>query len=297
MSTTEQLEQALAGSRRKALRVPRPVMIAGAVIVGAFVLLALASGLLRGPAYEQDLIARLQPPAYAEGGSWSHPLGTDSLGRDVAARIAVSIRISLSVAATAVLIAGIAGLALGVVAGYAGGWLDDMVMRLTDAAIAIPLVLLALTVIAVLGTDLRTLILVIAATQWMTYARTARAETLVIREQQYVVAARSLGASTTTILARHVLPHVLPSMLALATLNVSVVILLEAALSYLGLGVQLPDPSLGSMLSEGRQYITRANWLGIWPGVTLLVLVLGVNLLGDGLRAVFDPHARSARAS
>lgn len=297
MSTTEQLEQALAGGRRKALRVPRPVMIVGAVIVGAFIVLALASELLRGPAYEQDLISRLQPPAYAEGGSWSHPLGTDSLGRDVAARIAVSIRISLSVAATAVLIAGIAGLALGVIAGYAGGWLDDMVMRLTDAAIAIPLVLLALTVIAVLGTDLRTLILVIAATQWMTYARTARAETLVIREQQYVVAARSLGASTATILTRHVLPHVLPSMLALATLNVSVVILLEAALSYLGLGVQLPDPSLGSMLSEGRQYITRANWLGIWPGVTLLVLVLGVNLLGDGLRAVFDPHARSARAS
>lgn len=297
MSTTEQLERAFAGRRRRALRVARPAMIAGAVIVGAFVVLALFSGLLHGPAYEQDLIARLQPPVYAEGGFWSHPLGTDSLGRDVAARIAVSVRISLSVAATAVLIAGVAGLALGIVAGYAGGWLDDLVMRLTDAAIAIPLVLLALTVIAVLGTDLRTLVLVIAATQWMTYARTARAETLVIREQPYVVAARSLGASTVTILARHVLPHVLPSMVALATLNVSVVILLEAALSYLGLGVQLPDPSLGSLLSEGRQYITRASWLGIWPGVTLLVLVLGVNLLGDGVRAIFDPHSRSGRTS
>lgn len=297
MSTVEQVERVFAGRRRRALVPNRPATIVGAVIVGAFIVLALASGLLHGPAYEQDLIARLQPPAYADGGSWSHPLGTDSLGRDVAARIAVSIRISLSVAATAVLIAGLAGLVLGLVAGYAGGWLDDVVMRLTDAAIAIPLVLLALTVIAVLGTDFRTLVIVIAATQWMTYARTARAETLVIREQPYVVAARSLGASTASLLARHVLPHVLPSMLALATLNVSVVILLEAALSYLGLGVQLPDPSLGSMLSEGRQYITRAPWLGIWPGATLFVLVLGVNLLGEGLRAIFDPHSRQARSS
>lgn len=297
MSTVEQVERVFAGRRRRALVPNRPATIVGAVIVGAFVVLALLSGLLHGPAYEQDLIARLQPPAYADGGSWSHPLGTDSLGRDVAARIAVSIRISLSVAATAVLIAGLAGLVLGVVAGYAGGWLDDVVMRLTDAAIAIPLVLLALTVIAVLGTDFRTLVIVIAATQWMTYARTARAETLVIREQPYVVAARSLGASTASLLARHVLPHVLPSMLALATLNVSVVILLEAALSYLGLGVQLPDPSLGSMLSEGRQYITRATWLGIWPGATLFVLVLGVNLLGEGLRAIFDPHSRPTRSS
>ena len=297
MSTVEQVERVFAGRRRRALVPNRPATIVGAVIVGAFIVLALASGLLHGPAYEQDLIARLQPPAYADGGSWSHPLGTDSLGRDVAARIAVSIRISLSVAATAVLIAGLAGLVLGLVAGYAGGWLDDVVMRLTDAAIAIPLVLLALTVIAVLGTDFRTLVIVIAATQWMTYARTARAETLVIREQPYVVAARSLGASTASLLARHVLPHVLPSMLALATLNVSVVILLEAALSYLGLGVQLPDPSLGSMLSEGRQYITRATWLGIWPGATLFVLVLGVNLLGEGLRAIFDPHSRQARSS
>ena len=273
-----------------------PVAGAGGFLVLVFVGLAIAAGAVHDRAYDQDLIARLTPPAWQGGGGIAHPLGTDTLGRDVLARVMTAVGISLEVSVAAVAISSVLGVLLGMVAGYAGGWLDDVIMRIADSVLAIPLVLLAISVIAVLGPGIRNLILVIAFTQWMTYARTARAESLVLREQPYVVAARSLGARHSTVLLRHVLPHLLPSAIALATLNLSIVILLEAGLSYLGLGVQLPDPSLGSMLSEGRQYINRASWLAIWPGVSLLLLVLGLNLLGNGLRSHVSPHSKARRA-
>jgi peptide/nickel transport system permease protein len=265
-----------------------PALVAGAVLVTIFVGVALASLALHGQAYSQDLIARLQPPAWQSGGHAANLLGTDSLGRDVLARIMTGCRISLEIGLAAVAIGGILGVVLGMVAGYFGGWLDDIVMRITDAVLAIPIVLFALSVIAVVGGGIRNLILVIAFTQWMTYARTARGETLVLRETPFVTAARSLGSGHAHILRRHILPHLLPSAIVLATLNVSTAVLLEAGLSFLGLGVQPPDPSLGSMLTEGRQYITRAPWLAIYPGLALLLLVLGINLLGDGLRARID---------
>jgi peptide/nickel transport system permease protein len=204
----------------------------------------------------------------------------------------IAVRISLEIAAAAVLIAGTVGVLIGMTAGFFGGWLDDLTMRISDAVLAIPIVLLALSVLAVVGGGIRNLILVIAFTQWMTYARTSRAETLTLRQQDYVRAARAIGARNGRILRRHVLPHLLPSAIALATLNVSVAILLEAGLSYLGLGVQPPDPSLGSMLTDGRQYIFRADWLAIYPGVALLLLVLGINLLGDGISSFLDPRAQ-----
>jgi len=169
--------------------------------------------------------------------------------------------------------------------------LDDGIMRVTDAVLAIPIVLLALSVLAVVGGGIRNLILVIAFTQWMTYARTARAETLALREQDYVRAAKAIGARSSRILRRHILPHLMPSAIALATLNVSVAILIEAGLSYLGLGVQPPDPSLGSMLTDGRTYMNTASWLAIYPGLALLLLILGINLLGDGLSTFLDPRA------
>jgi ABC-type dipeptide/oligopeptide/nickel transport system permease subunit len=272
-----------------------PSAALGAAIVLAFVGLAIGAEFVHDRAYDQDLIGRLTPPAWQDGGTAAHPLGTDTLGRDVLARIMTAVRISLEVSVVAVVISAVFGVLLGMVAGYTGGWLDDGIMRITDAVLAFPLVLLAISVIAVLGTGIRTLVLVIAFTQWMTFTRTARAETLVLREQQFVLAVRSLGAKRSTILFKHVLPHLLPSMIALATLNVSIVILLEAGLSYLGLGVQLPDPSLGSMLAEGRQYITRASWLAIWPGVALVVLVLGINLLGNGVRSYLTPQSRTLR--
>ena len=264
----------------------------GGVLLLVFVALALASGLVEGAAYDNELTHRLQPPAWEGGGSADHLLGTDSLGRDVAARILVAIRISLLVAAASVLIAGVIGVALGLVAGYAGRWVDDVLMRATDTMLAIPIVLLAITVMTVLEPGIRSLILVIVLTQWMTYARVVRGEALSLKHQLFVTAARAVGARDLRILRRHILPQVLPSAIALATLNISIVVLLEAGLSYLGLGVQLPDPSLGSLLNEGRQYVHRAPWLAIYPGLALLLLVLAVNLFGDGLRAHLDPHAR-----
>jgi peptide/nickel transport system permease protein len=265
-----------------------PALAIGGTLVCLFVALALASLLLHGKVYDQDLLHRLQPPVYSAGGDSAHLLGTDSLGRDVLARIMAGTRISLEIAVVAVILGGVAGIALGMIAGYFGGWIDDLLMRFTDAVLAIPLVLFALSVIAVIGGGVRNLILVIAFTQWMTYARTARGETLVLRESLFVTAARSIGCGNLRILARHVLPHLLPSAIVLATLNVSTAVLLEAGLSFLGLGIAPPDPSLGSMLTEGRQYITRAPWLAIWPGLTLLLLVLAINLTGDGLRTRLD---------
>ena len=264
----------------------------GAFLLVAFVGLALSSGAVQDLAYQNQPASRLQPPAWQEGGGYPHLLGTDGLGRDVAARIMVAIRISLTVAAVAVLVAGAIGVVVGVLSGYVGRWVDDVLMRATDTMLAVPLVLFAIMVMAVLEPGIRSLILVIAVTQWMTYARVARAETLALKQEQFVTAARAIGAKNLRILARHIVPQLLPSAIALLTLNVSVVVLLEAGLSFLGLGVQLPDPSLGSMLSEGRQYIFSASWLAIYPGLALLLLVLGINLLGDGLRAYLDPHSR-----
>jgi peptide/nickel transport system permease protein len=283
----------LSGPRHHARAFARtyPAGAFGGVLLLLFIALAVAASLVHGPAYDNDLVNRLQPPLWS-GGSADHPLGTDSLGRDVAARIMVAIRISLLVAASSVLVAGIVGVVLGLLSGFAGRKVDSVIMRTTDTMLAVPIVLLAITVMTVLEPGIQSLVLVIALTQWMTYARVVRGETLALKQQLFVVAARAVGARETRTLRKHVLPQVLPSAIALATLNVSFVILLEAGLSFLGLGVQLPDPSLGSMLNEGRQYVSRASWLAIYPGLALLLLVLSINLVGDGLRAYLDPETR-----
>jgi peptide/nickel transport system permease protein len=209
------------------------------------------------------------------------------------ARILFGVRASLVVAVAAVLVAGSAGTLLGLVAGYVRGWWDDLIMRVADVFLSVPLVLLALTVTAaVRQRGLEILVAVIAAAQWMGYARTVRAQTLSLTEEQFVEAARALGAGHLRIVVRHLLPGVLPTVLTLATLQVPVVILIEAGLSYLGLGVQPPDPSLGYMLQESRLYFSRAPWLAIFPGAALALVVLGINLFGDGLAALVNPRLR-----
>lgn len=268
-----------------------PAGAVGAVLLLVFIAAACAAFFVQGPAYDNDLVNRLQPPAWS-GGSADHLLGTDSLGRDIAARILIAVRISLLVAAASVLVAGVVGVTLGLLAGFAGRRVDAVIMRATDTMLAVPIVLLAITVMTVLEPGISSLVFVIALTQWMTYARVIRAETMAVKQELYVTAARAVGARTPRTLVKHVLPQVLPSAIALATLNVSFVILLEAGLSFLGLGVQLPDPSLGSLLNEGRQYVNRASWLAIYPGIALLLLVLSINLFGDGLRAYLDPETR-----
>jgi len=268
-----------------------PAGAVGGVLLLVFIAAAGAASFVQDPAYSNDLVNRLQPPAWSGGGA-DHLLGTDSLGRDVAARILIAMRISLLVAAASVLVAGVVGVALGLLSGFAGRKVDAVIMRATDTMLAVPIVLLAITVMTVLEPGISSLVFVIALTQWMTYARVIRAETLAVKQELYVLAARAAGARTRRTLVRHVLPQVLPSAIALATLNVSFVILLEAGLSFLGLGSQLPDPSLGSLLNEGRQYVNRASWLAIYPGIALLLLVLSINLFGDGLRAYLDPETR-----
>ncbi len=234
--------------RTWSLVVSSPPATAGLVLLLFFLGLAIAGTVMHAQAYDQSLIDRLDSP-----GTAGHVLGTDTLGRDVLARIMVAVRISLEIGAAAVAIAGTVGVAIGMAAGYFGGWIDDVLMRISDAVLAIPIVLLALSVLAVVGGGMRNLIFVIAFTQWMTYARTARAETLALREQDFVRAARAIGSRSGRILRRHILP-------------------------------------------EGRQYIYRADWLAIYPGLALLLLVLAINLLGDGLSAYLDPRARRRAA-
>ena len=268
-----------------------PAGAVGGVLLLVFIAAAGAAFFVQDPAYDNDLVNRLQPPAWSGGGT-DHLLGTDSLGRDVGARILIAMRISLLVAAASVLVAGVVGVTLGLLSGFAGRKVDAVIMRATDTMLAVPIVLLAITVMTVLEPGISSLVFVIALTQWMTYARVIRAETLAVKQELYVFAALAAGSRTRRTLVKHVLPQVLPSAIALATLNVSFVILLEAGLSFLGLGVQLPDPSLGSLLNEGRQYVNRASWLAIYPGIALLLLVLSINLFGDGLRAYLDPETR-----
>jgi peptide/nickel transport system permease protein len=239
-----------------------------------------------------DIRNRLVPPAWADGGRADHLLGTDHLGRDVFSRLAYGARISLTVGVSAVALSGAFGVALGLLAGYYGGWSDDVIMRLADFELAFPFILLAVAVLAVLGPGLTKVILVLALTGWAQYCRLARAQVLGLRETEFVEAARTLGASTARILLRHILPNILAPIIVIASFSVAGVIIAEASLSFLGLGVPPAVPSWGGMLSEGRTYMERAWWLVTFPGLALMLTVLSINVLGDALRDALDPRLR-----
>lgn len=241
----------------------------------------------------QNLSITVHPPSLAPIQGKFHLLGTDQLGRDVLSRLLVGLRISLLVALTVVPLSMMLGLTVGIVAGYRGGWLDVALMRLVDAQLSIPTLLLAVAVVAVLGTGLSQIVAVLVIAGWPGYARVVRAEVLSLREREFAAAARAVGASDVRILAQHVLPNMLPTLLVLGTLHLPVVIIFEAALSFLGLGVQPPAPSWGGMLSEGRDYLATAWWLATFPGLAIMMTVLAANLVGDGMREVLDPRARS----
>jgi peptide/nickel transport system permease protein len=240
----------------------------------------------------QDLGATVRPPSLSPGRGGVHLLGTDQLGRDILSRLLVGLRISLLVALAVVPLSTLLGLGAGLVTGYRGGWLDLALMRVVDAQLAIPTLLLMVAVVAVLGSGLTQIVMVLVITGWPTYARVVRAEVLALSERDFVVAARAVGASDARILARHVLRNVLPTVLVLATLQLPVVIVLEAALSFLGLGIQPPTPSLGQMLGHSQEMVWRAWWMPTIPGVAITLLVLAFNLLGDRLRDVLDPRLR-----
>lgn len=234
---------------------------------------------------------RLLPPLTQRDGAiyW---LGTDPLGRDILSRLVVGARISLLIGFTAVIIGGTLGTFLGLVSGYAGGWVDRVIMRIGDMQLAFPFILLALAILAVVGPGLRNIIVVLGLSSWVTYARVMRAETLSLKEREFVLAARSMGARLPRIFLVHLLPNVVGTVIVIATFSVASTILTEAGLSFLGLGVGGDTPTWGAMLSDAREYMTEAWWLTTFPGLAILVTVLGANLVGDWLRDYLDPRLR-----
>ena len=233
----------------------------------------------------QNLAMRLQPPL-----SDGHLLGTDGLGRDVLSRLIYGSRISLMVGFSAVLLAAVIGIVIGLISGYLGGWVDSLLMRIVDAFLAFPFLLLAIAIVAVLGRGLDNIVIALVITGWVLYARLVRGETLSLREREFVLSARGLGTNPFAIMFEHILPNCMAPILVVATLEIGVVIVTEASLSFLGLGASASEPSWGGMLADGRAYVTRAWWLATLPGLAIFVIVLAVNILGDALRDALDPR-------
>jgi peptide/nickel transport system permease protein len=265
--------------------------LASLIVLAAVTAAAILAPLL-SPAdpLKNDLLERLTPPVWIAGGSAAHPLGTDTLGRDVLSRLLYGARVSLMVGFVTVIISGAAGVALGVVGGFYGGWLDDVLMRGGDVQLAFPVLLLGVALLSVLGPGVGNLILVLVVSGWITYARIVRGETLSLKHRDFVEAARALGALDGRLIWRHLLPNVWAPIAVVATFSVARTIIAEASLSFLGLGVPAPIPSWGAMLDEGRNYLTTGWWLALFPGTAILVVVLVINLIGDWLRDALDPR-------
>ncbi|MFU1479299.1 ABC transporter permease [Roseovarius sp. C7] len=268
-------------------------LIFGMGIVGLLVLVAiLAPVLAPHDPYAQSLMSRMEPPVFL-GGTWEHPLGTDHLGRDYLSRLIYGARVSLLIGAVAALISGIIGTAMGVAAGYFGGKVDAVVTFLINVRLAMPVVLVALAVVAILGGSLTVVICVLGLLLWDRFAVVMRASTLQVSRRDYVAAAQVIGASTPRILLTEIMPNIVNNLIVVITLEMAHAILLEAALSFLGLGVQPPTPSWGLMVSEGKNMMLFEPWLVLIPGAVLFLLVLAINLMGDGLRDVTAPEGRS----
>ena len=243
-----------------------------------------------------DITRKLIPPIWTERGDAEHPLGTDRFGRDVLSRIIYGSRISLAVSLIAIFVAGTLGTVLGLISGYRGGLTDAVLMRLTDVGLSLPIVLIAVVMVAVSEPSLRNVILVIALLLWPRFARQVRAETLAIKEQDFVALAVVAGRSSASIIARHIFPNVVPTLLVITTLQVGFVILLEGTLSFLGVGVPPPSPAWGLMIADGRGFLATAWWISLFPGLAMLLTVLAVNLMGDWLRDHLDPRLRQIGA-
>jgi len=256
----------------------------GLCLVVLVTLLAAFAPLLAPHDYQdQQLPKVLLPPFWQAGADPAYPLGTDNLGRDELSRILFGGRTSLLVGAGGVLIAGALGIGLGLLAGYIGGGTDDAIMRLVDVQLSFPPIFLAIAIMAVVGQSLFNLVVVLGLATWVQYARVVRGVTLSVTKKEYIEGARAAGASAQRILLRHVLPNILPPVVVITTVTVSTLILAEAAISFLGVGVQPPTPAWGTMLAEGREVFRIAWWNAVFPGLAILITVLGVNLLGDAL--------------
>lgn len=282
--------------RRRAprLQVRHIATALGVLIVGTVLVVGvLAPVLAPHDPFAQDLMQRMIPPQWMDGGSWLNPLGTDQLGRDYLSRLMYGARISLLIGTLTVVTSGLIGVTLGVLGGYFGGRIDDLVMFAITCRLSIPLILVALTVVALVGSSLTVVVLTLGLLLWDRFAVVARTTTMQVRNLDYIAAAQAAGASRTHILLREVLPNILTHLVVVATLEMALAILLEAALSFLGLGVPPPLPSWGLMIAEGKDYMFFSPWVIMVPGVALFVLVLGINLLGDGLRDLLGAGTRT----
>jgi peptide/nickel transport system permease protein len=266
--------------------------------VGAVVVAALIAAAVLGPwlaprdPISVELDARLLAPGTGSGGGAAHWLGTDQLGRDMLSRLLHAARITALIALAAVALTAVTGVTLGLISGFYGGIVDQVLMRVTDIQLAFPTILLAITLVAVLGRSIAILIVVFVLAEWVRYVRVIRSQVLVIRAMPYVEAARAIGLSDGRIVISHVLRNVLPDIIVLMNLEIGRVILLESSLSYLGLGVQPPTPTWGNMINEGRVYLQSGWWVVAFPSLAIVVAVLGLNLLGESLRGVYDPTSR-----
>ncbi len=269
-------------------------LMAGLVLLGLILFIAAFAPLLIGhDPYDQDLAKRLVPPFWHAKADWVHPLGTDNLGRDYLSRLMHGARISLLIGIAVMLVSGLIGSVLGLLAGYYGGRIDLIITFIITARLALPVVLVALAVVAIAGGSLMVVILVLGLLKWDRFAVVMRAATQQVRSLDYVTAAAAAGASTPRIIFGEILPNVLPQLIVVATVEAASAILLEASLSFLGLGVQPPLPSWGLMISEAKSYMFFSFWLIAIPGAALAILVLSINLIGDGLRDVLAPEGRA----
>ena len=268
----------------------------GAALLVLVMAVALAAPLVAPYSFNQMSLAnRLQPPAWLAGGTSAHLLGTDPLGRDMLSRVIWAARTSLSVAGISVLVALLFGVTIGLLSGYYGGWLDTLIMRLADMQLSFPYLLLAIAVMALLKPTLANLVIVLALRSWVVYARTVRSSVLVVKRSEFIEATVALGASDRRIITRHLTPNVIAPIIVISSFQMAELIIAESSLSFLGLGVQPPTPSWGTMLNYGRAHLLDAPHLTLFPGLAIAVLVLGFNFLGDGLRDRLDPAMQSRR--
>jgi peptide/nickel transport system permease protein len=276
---------------RKLVR--NPGAIAGALILLTVIVAAVAAPYVapHDPA-RQSLIRRFTPPLWVQGGNPAYPLGTDQVGRDILSRIIYAARISLIVGISAVMVSLVVGVTLGLLSGFLRGKVDAVIMTVVDVTLSFPQLLIALAFVAALGPSLLTIIVVLGLTGWERYTRVVRAEVLALREKDFVEAARAMGASSTRMVLRHLLPNTFSSIIVMSTLQVAQAILQEAALSFLGVGTGSAHPTWGQMIALGRDFVSVAWWLATFPGLAILLTVLAINLVGDRLRDALDPRVR-----
>ena len=279
--------ETLSGSLRRMRRENRLALVS-AIVIGLFMLAAIFAPLLTPYTYDQqDIMARLSAPG------WKHLFGTDEAGRDIFTRMLYGSRVSLLVGLVPTALSMLIGAALGILAGYAGGRTDTVIMRFADIMLAFPSMLLAMVIMYTLGDGIINIFIALTLVNWAGVARIVRAETLKLKETEYVEAARLSGVGRGRIMLRHILPNCIPDLIVLFTLNIPSAILAESSLSFLGLGIRPPEASWGLMVNVGRQYLYTQPWLSLIPGAAIMIVVLAFNFLGDGLRDVLDPHLKN----